>query len=160
MFVHWLYTQRLPSRAQRLGEFEYLSLLILGDRALIPDLQRQCYDRIRNICHVWYAPSEDFVEELYQQHGKGWDFLRRFVVEVVAYMIFHGKEKDNDIGCNIDDALESTAQFASDMAKELKKRLDESFDDERPCPTHPLHDPQFDQYPTNEGSGEGARRGV
>jgi hypothetical protein len=172
VFVHWLYTRSLPLDSKLPGKgkarnIAFLRMLVLGSRALIPTLQRQCYDRIRlNLGSLKKYPGSEFVMELYK-HNLGGGQLGRYATKLITWKIIRNLSGDGRAQRSkemVKEILDDTPEFAVEVAKELNCALynmglnGEGHPGHKPAentyvvdPVHPYNDPTFDTYTDAQG---------
>lgn len=121
VFVHWLYTKRLPWDEDYLVREDtelwlFFEVLDLGDRALIPSLKADACERIWDLIgsNSEY-PSSAFVREIYDRDLDDTQLreLPGLTARHVAWFVCKGEIKED----RVKSILEETPLFAVDLAK-------------------------------------------
>jgi BTB/POZ domain len=123
VFIHWLYTQELPSKARGFSvdsTTNLATLYALAERLQVPLLRRQCYRKIYELYQTYNSVPEPAEALIVMDNSLKTSLLRKFYVSKAAHAVIKNtKEQKEAVG----DVLIAHPNFAREVSDEIMSRL-------------------------------------
>jgi hypothetical protein len=123
VFIHWLYTQELPSKTRGFSVDSTASLAAvyaLAERLQVPLLRRQCYRKIYELYQTYNSVPKPAEARIVMDNNLKTSLLRKFYVGKAAHAVIKNlKEQDEGI-C---DVLVAHRDFAREVSDEIMSRF-------------------------------------
>jgi hypothetical protein len=123
VFIHWLYTRKLPSKARGFSVNSVANLAAvyaLAERLQVPLLRRQCYRRIYRSYRTYNSVPEPAEALIVMDNNLETSLLRKFYVSKVAHAVIKNLKEQKEA---ISDVLVAHPDFAREVSDEIMSRL-------------------------------------
>jgi len=123
VFIHWLYTRELPSRARGFSVNSTANLAAvyaLAERLQVPLLRRQCYHKIYELYQTNNSVPEPAEARIVMDNSLEASLLRKFYVSKTAHAVIKNLKQQKEA---IGDVLVAHPDFAREVSDEVMSRL-------------------------------------
>jgi hypothetical protein len=123
VFIHWLYTQELPSETRGFSVESTASLAAvyaLAERLQVPLLRRQCYRKIYELYQTYNSVPEPAEARIVMNINLETSLLRKFYVGKAAHAVIKNLKEQKEA---ISDVLDTHPDFAREVSDEIMSRL-------------------------------------
>ena len=123
VFIHWLYTQELPSKTRGFSVDSTANLAAvyaLAERLQVPLLRRQCYRKIYELYRTYNSVPEPAEARIVMDNNLETSLLRKFYVSKAAHAVIKNLKEQKEA---ISDVLDDHPDFAREVSDEIMSRL-------------------------------------
>jgi hypothetical protein len=157
VFIHWLYTQELPSKTRGFSVDSTANLAAvyaLAERLQVPLLRRQCYRKIYELYQTYNSVPKPAEARIVMDNNLETSLLRKFYVGKAAHAIIKNPKEQND---GISDVLVAHPDFAREVSDEIMSRFraDEKSIDPIKDSAYEVDDSDSDFESSEDGHEEG-----